>query len=288
MKRLVASLVSLTLSYPVVVSAADLPMKALPPAPMLLWNGFYIGGHVGGYWDNQTATTTAIPAGFGPPAVDGAGLAGFGILPTNHDLKGSGVLGGLYAGYNWQFADWVFGAEADFSYLGGAKSVTQPIVATFTGAANPFGLVTVSEGAHSLGSLRGRIGYAWGSFLLYGTGGVAFSDGGNYSLSVVPGALPSNLNGYPGGKVNFNANQVGWVAGLGGEWLFANNWMFRLEYLHYGFHGSSGTLPVVADTCTAAAALGGCAFVANTSDRNIDTVRVGIAYKFGGPVVAQY
>jgi outer membrane immunogenic protein len=67
--------------------------------------------------------------------------------------------------------------------------------------------------------------------------------------------------------------------------MISPNWILRAEYLHYGFKGSSGTIAVVADSCTAAV---NCRFVVNTSDRNIETARVGISYKFGGPVVAKY
>jgi outer membrane immunogenic protein len=268
-------------------SAADLPARTYTKAPAVVapvydWSGFYIGGDVGGYWNRESAITTASPAGFGAPAVFGAALAGFGINPMSHNLKKSGALGGLYAGYNWQAAAWVFGLEGDFSYLGRTNSDTEPLIATFPGATNPRGFATVTDNSRWLGSIRGRVGYTWNSFMLYGTGGVAFIDGKD-NMAVVPAGV--GLNGFPGGAVNFNSNQVGWVAGVGGEWLFANNWMFRLEYLHYGFGGASGSLAVVADTCTVAAA---CAFNTSISNRDIDTVRVGVSYKFGGPVVAKY
>jgi len=286
-KKLALAVAAVSVIFAGAASAADLPAKtytkAPPPvAPVFSWTGFYVGGDVGGFWDHESAITAAVPAGFGAPAVAGAGLAGFGMLPVSHNLKHSGVLGGLYAGYNWQAAAWVFGVEGDFSYLGTTKSDTEPLTATFPGAINPRGFATVSDNSRWLASLRGRVGYTWNSFMLYGTGGVAFTDG-KYSLGILPTGF--GLNTWPGGAVSFNSNQVGWVAGVGGEWLFATNWMARIEYLHYGFNGKSATLPVVADTCTAAV---GCAFVARTSNLNIDTVRVGIAYKFGGPVVARY
>lgn len=285
MKKTMLGVVALVAVGSAPVLAADLYTKApAVVAPVYNWTGFYIGGDVGGYRDRESAITTASPAGFGPPAVFGAALAGFGINPMSHNLNNSGVLGGLYAGYNWQAAAWVFGLEGDFSYLGGStKSDAEPLIATFPGAINPRGFATVSEGSHWLASIRGRVGYTWNSFMLYGTGGVAFTDGSKDSLAVVPAGF--GLNGYSGGVVNFNSNQVGWVAGLGGEWLFAHNWMFRLEYLHYGFRGASGSLPVVADTCTAVVS---CAFTTSTSNRGVDTARAGIAYKFGGPVVAKY
>jgi outer membrane immunogenic protein len=274
--------------------AADLPAapvytKAPPPEVVYNWTGFYIGGFVGGAWDRENAVSTALPApGFGAPGGAPGGLAGFGFLPTTHNLNGDGFIGGLYAGYNWQSGSYVLGVEGDFAYLDGTRSNTQPLIATFPGVVlNPEGLTTVTNNNHWLGSLRGRVGYAWDHVMLYATGGVAFRDSGN-TVSVVPGPVPGaigNFNGAPGGVAGFNNNQVGYAVGVGGEWMISQNWILRAEYLHYGFQGSSGTLPIVGDTCTGAA---NCSFVVNTSDRNIDTARVGIAYKFGGPVVAKY
>ena len=35
--------------------AADLPLKAPPPAPLLpSWTGFYVGGQIGGGWNDRT------------------------------------------------------------------------------------------------------------------------------------------------------------------------------------------------------------------------------------------
>ena len=73
-------------------SAADLPARTYTKAPAVVapvydWSGFYIGGDVGGYWNRESAITTASPAGFGAPAVFGAALAGFGINPMSHNLK---------------------------------------------------------------------------------------------------------------------------------------------------------------------------------------------------------
>ena len=47
--------------------AADMPVKAPPPAPVNSWTGFYVGGNVGGSWGNSptdiagSATTVALP-----------------------------------------------------------------------------------------------------------------------------------------------------------------------------------------------------------------------------------
>jgi outer membrane immunogenic protein len=90
--------------------------------------------------------------------------------------------------------------------------------------------------------------------------------------------------------------------GGGVEKAFARNWIFRIEYLHadYGDVSHATTLAVPAGgaanvNCTLGATIvapaGGFSTTAGCSVSNrltTDTVRVGLAYKFGGPVVARY
>ncbi len=66
----------------------------------------------------------------------------------NNDDKSTFWLGGVHAGYNWQKdGPLVLGIEGD---------------------------VMFGDEVDYLASIRGRIGYAMGDVLLYGTGGVAF------------------------------------------------------------------------------------------------------------------
>jgi outer membrane immunogenic protein len=255
-----------------------------PPAPVANWSGFYIGGDAGWAGQHQDATATALPAGFGPPAIDGASLAGFGILPMPYSLNRNGFIGGVYAGYNWQIGATVVGIEADASYLDGSRSGIDNLTPTFTGASAfaPYGTFSVTENSHWLASLRGRLGYTWGNVLLYGTGGVAFSEEKFDSTLTITNPLV----GAPGGTVSSSETKVGYAVGAGVEWMATANWLLRAEYLHYGFGGASDSLPVVGGlTCTAAV---NCHFAVTASNSNIDTVRIGLAYKFGAPLVAKY
>ncbi len=128
------------------------------------------------------------------------------------------------------------------------------------------------------------------------TGGVAFTRT-NYSAVFTPSTNPASLFGFgcPGAAattcfgtsaVAFSQDKAGWVAGVGGEWRIAPHWLVRLEYLHYGFDGATGIVPAVLANGTAACA--GCGWRANWNHLDIDSVRVGAAYQFGGPVVAKY
>src|SRR5664279_2938201 len=87
-------------------SAADMAVKARPMAvsPTYDWTGLYIGGHVGGGWNSGNLRADYLP------------FPNFNLLPTLANSSATGALGGVQAGYNWQFAShWVLGVEGDLS-----------------------------------------------------------------------------------------------------------------------------------------------------------------------------
>jgi outer membrane immunogenic protein len=258
---------------------APVVYKAPIPVPVCLWCGFYIGGDIGGFGSEQSATTNPYPSGFGAPAVVGAGFAGIGILPTAHSLNSSGFLGGVHAGYNWQVTpSWLLGAEGDVMFGKRSVSSAPTTFDTFSGA-RPDGTMVVSNGNNNyLASLRGRAGWIGGPWMVYATGGVAWTnESGNASWAAIPGALaPAPTPS----AVSFGGTQTGWVAGGGLEWMLTPNWLIRAEYLHYGFGASStAALPFIVPSngCTPA---GTCGWNVSTSNLRIDTARVGLSYKF--------
>jgi outer membrane immunogenic protein len=145
--------------------------------------------------------------------------------------------------------------------------------------------------------VRGRIGIAAApNFLIYGTGGLAYggvnsSTGINQALSG-PAAAMEGITGTSLASGNFSETRVGWTVGAGGEWMFTSDWSAKLEYLHYDLGSANYGTPVsnfaVAD---GVAGVGGLLYtLGQSSSTNFrgDIVRVGLNYKFGGPVVAQY
>ena len=73
--------------------------------------------------------------------------------------------------------------------------------------------------------------------------------------------------------------RAGWTVGAGAEWGFAPNWSVKAEYLYYDLGNSTvlGTDPAFP------------AFATSTTFENTGHIgRVGINYRFGGPVVARY
>jgi len=73
--------------------------------------------------------------------------------------------------------------------------------------------------------------------------------------------------------------QLGWTAGIGVDWRVSGNWIARGEY-RYAQFGSDGLLNLSVPTNTST-----IGYRLRTSS-NIATL--GIAYQFGGPVVAKY
>jgi outer membrane immunogenic protein len=75
-------------------------------------------------------------------------------------------------------------------------------------------------------SIRGRLGYAWDRFLVYGTAGVAFA---NLEASVfLPGALIASASD----------TLTGWTAGGGIEFGLWDNWSLGVEYRFSSFDAS--------------------------------------------------
>lgn len=169
------------------VQAADLSpgygspyyTKAPAYAPSFGWGGFYLGLNGGGGWGSSTW--------------DRAGEFN----------SSGGVLGGT-AGFGWQVGQALFGVEGDLDWSGISGSTT---------VACPGGCSTANNW---LGTVRGRVGYAFDRILPYVTGGVAFGDI-NASTPGFAGASQTNL---------------GWALGAGVEVAVYRNWSLKAEYLH--------------------------------------------------------
>ena len=166
------------------------------------WTGVY-GGLSGGYSGGHSDQTDT----------------GVLVLPTDveeeedgrYSMRG-GLLGGTF-GYNWQQNSAVFGLEGDISWadISGRSNVCGPTGPT----PHPCG-----TDLNALGTFRGRMGFATGpngSWLLYGTGGLAVGYVRGWDA-----LTPASGNDW----------RAGWTVGLGVEAAFAPNWSAKLEYLY--------------------------------------------------------
>ena len=177
MKKTILASAVLTVMGLGAAAAADLPARtytkapAMAPVQMYNWNAFYIGGHVGG------------------------------AFPGENNLVGGSndgtFMGGAQVGYDMQFSpNWVFGVEANYSWLDTSSSFAN----------------------RGLGSVTGRLGYTWGGpALLYVKGGYAWADS-------------RFTNGFSG-----DGGRDGYTVGGGLEYLFTQNWSGKIEYQYYDF-----------------------------------------------------
>jgi outer membrane immunogenic protein len=276
MKRLslgVATLLSLVIAP---AFAADMPVKARPAAVQAvdLWTGFYVGGNVGGAWAESDRTSSANTIFWLP--------ANVAILNATAPatLRGDGVVGGLQAGYNWQRGAFVVGVEADIDASSFKASHDTGILPDTGGAGLGTYRFAYTVKQDWLATIRGRAGFTVQNWLLYVTGGAAWTNisqtGHAEFISACGGGPACTTN------ASSSTTKLGWVAGAGFEYKLNRNWSVRAEYLHYDFGSTSANLPD----------LGGFANSGFFQSINLkeDVVRVGANYTFnwGGPVVAKY
>jgi outer membrane immunogenic protein len=113
-----------------------------------------------------------------------------------------------------------------------------------------------------LASLRGRLGVGFDKILLYGTGGVAFTDAriGNWDYEhgeIIP-------------ATSYSLNRVGWVAGIGAEYRLRSNWSALLQFSHYDFGVNRNSQQIFSDD----RGPGG------KNGLKVDVVQLGVNYRF--------
>lgn len=244
-------------------------------APAASWEGFYIGGHGGYGWDPAKATFN--PVTYVKSAVPGITITGS-SGPVNLSVDPEGWLGGVQFGYNWQRNVWVYGLAADFSWSDIEDSASAPWFVNSVPVRLPVnisGIVGLEQKLDYFGTLRGRFGWANNSLLLYATGGAAWGhvkttfSNSNITLSGagVAGLTPAQVAALrAGGYASTSRIRWGFVAGAGFEWMFAQDWSLKAEYLYMDLLGSD-TLAITGGVATA-------------GDMSVHIARVGVNYLF--------
>ena len=225
------------------------------------WSGVYVGAHAGrasGKWDGVLGYE-------GNPDYEN-------YSDPRQTLDADGWLAGGQIGFNRQIGSIVLGIEADISRPDFSDSET---------FINDLGwgpgalAKKLDFKLDSFGTLRGRLGYSFGRFMPYVTGGLAWGKT-DADLTV---SYPLAPDFGPVGEVSTasaSETHFGWTVGAGGELALDNGWSIKAEWLHvdlgeqsYRFKGE---------------AWDGSPFDTDSfkSDLKFDVFRLGVNYKFGG------
>lgn len=227
------------------VMAADLIVEE-PIADVAVaasdWTGPYVG--IFGGWATGIGDQDITLDSLGFLDDDGAAI----------DISG-GMLG-VTAGVNFQADSVVYGIEGDIAW------------ANISGFTNPDG-DPENDGYETsvdwLGTLRGRLGFAADSFLIYGTAGIAAGH-----VNVINGDVDLGVFDPSTGTAEGDVTSFGYVVGVGAELAVAENISVKAEYNFIDLGETDFTAPT---------SFGG-ADEEGSVDVNLHTVKIGLNFSF--------
>lgn len=232
-----ASAVTLLSVLSTLATAADMPAKAPSAAPVASpasWTGFYMGVHAGA---GALSTTWA----------DGTGaLAGVQIDDTSWSGDGGAPIVGAQVGYNHQFGALVLGAELDAS-VGQLNAFARCL-------GDWMSICTTST--DWMGTLTGRIGYAFGNALVYAKAGGALA-GNSFTVAGESYA----------GQFADSDTALGWTVGGGIEMALTPQVSVKAEYAYLDF--GTSTLSLTSPFASANAAV----------SQNVQLVKLGLNWR---------
>jgi outer membrane immunogenic protein len=228
------------------------PIGAFAASPVpYTWTGIHFGLDAGYAWGNNSTTCDFVP---------GLNTACQGLAVPN--LKSKGGAFGSEVGADWQYQNWVVGAAADFSLLNLHGN-------SYFSSVDAGKSDQIASRYDWLGTARGRVGYAVGQSLFYGTGGFAFA---HVSDSYLNDLATGNSGAFSSSGV-----RTGWTVGGGWEYALNPNWSVKLEYLHVDLRNSNLDISGAVTNLSAGAAPGSAIMHFNNS---FDLGRVGVNYKW--------
>jgi len=202
MKKLLIA-VSPLLAASGLTRAADMPLKAPPPPPppAFTWTGVYGGGYIGGL-SSKTDSDFVFP----PPA--------------SWEQTASVGVGGGILGFQYQWGNFVFGAEGN---VGGTLNSNLG-----TAGCNPAtsclpGRTITANSTDAIWTAGGRAGWAFGNWLPYVSGGYA-----NASFTqtlCAPGTVC---------QIGRSSHDGAYIGG-GLDWAVWGGFVAGLEYRHFDF-----------------------------------------------------
>jgi outer membrane immunogenic protein len=246
------------------VHAADIavpsyyPKTFLPPA-IYDWTGIYVGFHVGGGMLTDSVSQNGVSSG------------GFN-LANSADLRPAGVIGGLQAGANYEFAPWVVGIEGSWTDSGIQGNTLIPCSGCAVGPlATP---IPVSQERFTsqdqwFAAVTGRFGYAANDWLFYGKAGGAWMHA-RYTEDLLASGAPAA--GVPAGTTVatqvISDNRAGFTVGAGIEFGLVENLSAKVEYDFYDFGSKNYNFAAITPVSVRS---------------NLHTLTAGLNYKFNWP-----
>ena len=206
--------------------AASLPLQASAQStPTYDWTGFY-GGAFTTINTNAHSTHNNLSSG-----------------NTTGEFDLDGRMTGIALGYNRQNGQLVYGLELDAGF-GSIEGDTEVICS----------LGGCSTDITSMFTARGRVGYAFGSFLPYLTAGIAAAD------------IEVNVNN---GMGQGDERQLGYVVGLGAEYAVTDRFTLKADWLYSDFEDFEIDIDI-----------GGGFSVIDRIETDANMLRIGVNFQF--------
>jgi high affinity Mn2+ porin len=218
------------------------------------WNGFYLGATLGYAWG--TNDWTVRDSGSPLPVASGS----FGIFqPFDAFTEAGSYIGGIHAGYNFSLGSpFVAGIEVGVSYPAFPDQAGRTIGGQSTFVTSAGGVQTFSEDMVHGGTLLARLGYTSGSWLVYATGGLAFTHDTFFISSAATGISEDT-----------SRTRYGWAAGAGIEVPLIPQWTAKLEYLLTQYPRTTVSFPTFGQVVA--------------SELSQQQLRLGLNYQFQAP-----
>jgi len=171
------------------------------------WTGFYIGGSLGGGWNNGTLTDSDTHSVF--------------------NVDTSGVVGGVQAGYNYQIHTFVIGAEweGDWTSVSHHGFPTSLQLAPAPAVAQSLQGQSDTHWVTAVSARLGVVGESWMAYFKVGGGWV----NGQGSLTDLT----------TGKVVSISGTQSGALVGGGIAYALTANWIARVEFDYIDLGNSS-------------------------------------------------
>ncbi|MDE2579729.1 MAG: carbohydrate porin [Hyphomicrobiales bacterium] len=211
------------------------------------WNGFYIGAHagLGAFTSHQQTAFGALP------------IAGT-LSPVGRDGQFGPLFGGFQSGFLRSLGvGIVAGVEVEASFPDTLEAVRVLIA--------PGGAYGLENKIDTFGAIKARIGYAYGPWFFYATGGVGVAHD-----RLTHTQLTGNLSGYVQPVYQW---RIGAAAGIGAEARLYGPWSMRLEALTLQFPKSGANFSITGQRID--------------SSLSAYILRAGLNYRFGGEAVKQ-